>query len=227
MLIQETIQNWIADDSRDYEMGVYLFGKVSKNQSLKKHFSRPSTELRMEKLVYELNKLCKSSFATTRVHISPIVSVVEMSEDPEPKESTPETDLDLVPGECTNVKEITRLKNQAFQMRNALRSKLSLMSTKEERYEAVLKIMQYQVILKDCWHSLDYHKEHGRLPSGKLLGESKKKALQKRNANLRTYISKYKKKLETAKDPSKIEEWKNQLADFESEREQNKIKMNL
>jgi hypothetical protein len=61
------IQSWINDPNRDYAAGVVLFAKYSKNRALVRYFRTGTARFRMDKLVYELGKLVKTTPSAKRI----------------------------------------------------------------------------------------------------------------------------------------------------------------
>lgn len=57
----EDLNLWLSSKLPDYDTGVSLFMKYSKNKVLIKYFTAGSAKFRMDKLKYELSKLAKSN----------------------------------------------------------------------------------------------------------------------------------------------------------------------
>lgn len=60
------IGQWISDPNRDYNEGVVLFSRYSKNKALVRYFQTGTARFRMGKLVYEMGKLAKTTIPEKR-----------------------------------------------------------------------------------------------------------------------------------------------------------------
>lgn len=229
MTLLDKITGWLDYELRDYAEGVYLFNLSSKNRNLKHCFSKPENTYRMEKLIYELEKIRKSQpDQVKRFSAPPLAYITTPKKDPpKTKENVDRPVQSTNSNQNTTLTSIIHLRNKSFQKRNALRNRLIYIETDEKRLEAVMQIFHYQSIIKDCWYKIDHHSEHGTLPHGTLLGEDLINALKKKKDNLRTYISKYRKKIKGASDEKLIEKWTKKLNEYESEREQINLKLAL
>lgn len=92
---------------------------------------------------------------------------------------------------------------------------------REDRHEAAKRILDITDELDMLFGKIGYYEEHGRVPSEEVL-DDESEAFPKRYLNLRTYVSRTKKKLLKATDPAirksledQIEGWKLEMKEFE------------
>jgi hypothetical protein len=120
--IEKQIQNWL-DSNRNYTVGVLLYQKYGKNQTMKKLF--PGREKRYkDKLAYELGKIIGFTLTKRVPVVQPIQikePVPELAEDMEPLPGKPSMTEDSVPKIIAAI--VTKMQ-ELYQKRSLLHGKL-------------------------------------------------------------------------------------------------------
>ena len=193
------------EGNSNYSVGVSLFLSISTNSNLIKLFLRGYTAEREEKLKYELNKLVDKlpeESETNQINtiseevIIPILPIIR--------------DLPEVSTEAK--KDYSDQQKDLYRLRGHYHTQLHLATTDEERRKLALDIMKTQSKINATYKPMT--KEPLK----------KQKTLEQwtREKNLKMYINRLKKELETvetlekkAKIESKIEQFKTELKQFE------------
>lgn len=191
--IKDDISSWLNSE-RDYNKGVQLFSKHSKNQNLIRLFiTRPQNKDRHKMLTYQMSLLAGG-----------VIGYI-------PKQNSVKTITHEKP-----TKTIDDELRGLLRTRTGLHSQLSIVKTKGERYELLHQIIS--VLTPKIIRLLELKKNPNlaRLEEPKESGTSPEKVF-KRKQNLRTYISKKKKEIKSEKDPTKKQRLENKLEEYQSE----------
>ena len=216
--MNEEILTWLKG-SLDYETGVVLYEKYGTSFSLKRlHRMNGNTKSTMLSITYELSGLVKNAPPPRRVNI-PIHSPAPVPVRPQPK-ITP-----VKEGRRPNTPEVDALKEEVIgllKIRDQLHATLEHVKKTQRAKDAKM----IQVISEDIariYDRLDHYEKHGVLP-GKAIPAGAKKVIEmteveliKRQDNLRTYLSRYKRKLKSVKTPAKRQEYRQLLDKYQLE----------
>lgn len=188
-----TIAQWFSSE-KIYGEGVFLYKKHGSSKKLLQLFESGETRFTRGKLEEELIKLVDEPNKTSALSVtakSPLSPLV--------KRATPEP-----------LRRIYDLKEISWKEMCSLHSSLTVLTSDNKRFEALIRIHELDQIVDECWFKIDYFNHHGQLPPE----EGSKAITTVRDiVNLAkaipTYISKIDKKLKDLKeddtDPDLIE----------------------
>lgn len=193
-----TIREWLSS-IRNYDTGRLLYEKHGNNVTLKRTFNRGISDYNKEKLVYELEKLVGvDEVDVPKVIVAPEFQHVKVVFKNEP------VDISTLPADLLE-KHVR--KGKLFQEASYTHAQLHHLKTDEERLEYAKKIVLNFKEIDSIWAELDYFKEHGKpfyIPVPEEFKNVKDTGLlyKKRN-NLRSLVSKVKKKIQIPKPKQK------------------------
>lgn len=220
----EEIQKWF-DGPRDYDTGAALYDQYGTSSSLKRlHRMNGKTKANMDSITYELQKLIKGKASPVRtVPLNKINPEKEKAHDPQ-ESPVPEQEP-LTTDRRSNTPEADDLKDHIIDLlkaRDQLFATLEHVS-REQRGRDAARIIALSNEITGCYHKMEHYNKHGVVPDAKKKEDAKKASqmseaeLIKHQANLRTYVSRYKKKLTKVKDPLKIHEYQELLDRYQLE----------
>jgi len=198
------INDWF--EKPEFNKGLELLKKYSKNKAYADGLRRKGESRNtMNSLKYDLGKYrtAKSVIIPKEINISP--------------STEPKTDINLlisteitkssVISKNAKLKELISAKNKLFKETVALHHSLEFLE-KEEMTRVAKQILLNFDEIDEFWKQIDFFEEHGRFPELKVTEKETKPEKEeiadrakmvKRQANLRTYISKNNKALKNAK----------------------------
>lgn len=192
-----------------YEMGVLLFKSIGKNKSLARHFSLPFSKEREQKLKYELQKYTKQYEAPSKLQSFTQNDDIKSSTGNEPADATlitktpnatvPHSDRYTYLPSSNDVSgldsKLQQQRKELYRMRGHYHGQLHKARTDEERHQLAIKIMDAQDQINKVNRDLRAI-EAGNIPS-KYLKQDKTADEFVRIKNLKMYISRFEKRLET------------------------------
>lgn len=221
------IQLWL-DGVQDYHMGLALYSKYGKSKALKRLFAQKAgTKYNTEKMVYELTKIAGVPAVPVKVRavvklarksgpapakIQPVPAAASTTLPAVFSESQfPKVDFQALPDQL-KAETMTRIK--LYQSAWIIHSKLGDELSDDQRATMASDIVTKMDEVNRLWNRIDHFLKTGAIPLDPVAKPAKEIGTDplsqvKRQNNLRTYISRAKKKLETLTDSvkrSRIEE---------------------
>ena len=236
------IQSWVKGD-QDFYTGLTLYLKYGKSSTLKRLLSKKGeTNYNSEKLLYELGKLADLDVAISIKKQAPRVKKtvqaipVQPAMDPPVPAAAPtlppvfsdielpEVDFSKLPDQ---LKHETMQRVKLYKQTWILQFRLNEQQTDEKRLALAKEIITNMDEVNRLWERIDHYLEHGVIPAQK--PEAKPKSLPtdpvslvKRQMNLRTYISRGRKRLQVLVNAVKrnkleddINKWDLELAEID------------
>jgi hypothetical protein len=221
------IKNWFQN-SLDYSKGVELLSNYCNNKNLVGNLRKRESDYNVEKLRYELDKIlenAKKETTTLRERSAEPDASNESNIEPV-KENAKEEFLPVVSNVGTSnihhnsdllflEKGITKKRNDLYARRNFLHSQLSGPIANKERLKLAKEIIDIQPLISKYNDHLNYIAENNATPpeliKSKLTAEDLRQQL-----NAKTYISKYRKKLKTAKTIKEKQKYQALLDKYET-----------
>jgi hypothetical protein len=208
--LQAQANNYI-NGTLPYNEGVSIFIQLSKNLILSRHFLQGYSAQREEKLKYELKKLTKQNEQSTKKtteslrrrtdepdSITPYLSKPTQENTPADVSSRTISDrfTDLSDSEIDNglIPRLNQKRKELYRLRGHLHGQLHSAVSDEQRFTLADKIMQTQRDIDVLNNDIKFSTA-GSIPS-KYLKKDKTASEFVRIKNLRTYISRFEKKLE-------------------------------
>jgi hypothetical protein len=200
--MNEQINTWL-NSAREYYAGVSLYEQFGSSGSQKRllRVGGP-TKHNVDSLIYELSKLA---------HV-PVPAARAITITRAPERIAPEPVVRIQPaqrGRRQNTPEVDELSVHVvslMKVRDQLHATLEHVS-KAQRGKDALMILEISDEITECYERLDHFDKHGVLPVKEKKVERKKvnemdvPELMKLQQNLRTYVSRYKRKMDAAKTP--------------------------
>lgn len=238
MEIQKRINDWFSN-GEPYQEGVSIYNEIGKSPVLKKLFSKSATKKNKDKLSYELGKLRNAKPVTVKKKKKVVKKVVKSTP------TTPTTKNTTTRQTFTNPKRygelsITKVEFEELpeQLKYEWHQRIKLFKeadrlhftldrlTEDEAEKAVTTILENWREIERLWSRIDYWKKHGIIPPDNI---DKKKIvkdldklnlfeLSKRLSNIRSNLSKGKKKLFALRDNNKIALLNEKMAKWEIEK---------
>lgn len=248
MEVIEQLNNWF-NNGKDYSVGVSIYQEFGLSMGLKRIFTKGPNTYNHSKLESELNKLLSkyqskpAAVKTKAKVIKTKIVQTEKSKSSEIKDNRPENKNDhsvkryselQVPGYDFNelpdqLKYEWTIRIKLYKEANAHHYRLDSLTDPIEIQKSVDIILQNFEKIDDYWERLDYWGKNGFVPpviDAADQPEQKEYSdpfeMLKRRSNLRTYITKAKRRLGTLKDNKKIADkhrkiglWELELNDLE------------
>ncbi|MCA8830176.1 hypothetical protein [Hymenobacter pini] len=197
-----TPQQWLQSE-RDYETGRRIYEALGSNAHLKRTLSSGPNSYNREALAYEVGKLAKAGVQMDVLPaIAPVLPVLSRTA-PAPPALAPEP-ADADPLQEQVLQELATARPPLYDERRYLHAQLAGLPTDADRLQAARRIQAISRQLNESWAATAYVKEHGHLPVPESLPFDVKNGtlaeLIGRRANLRSCISKWKKKPARAAD---------------------------
>jgi hypothetical protein len=201
-----TPKQWL-DSGRDYEAGRLLYAALGDNKRLMQLLSDGPNQYNREALDWELGKLARAGVVTdVTVNVTAGPVVVENATEtlqPEPA---------AAPAENPLLVELAEARRPRYDERTLLHGQLEVLAekgTEEEVRQAAERIMVLSRELNTNWQLDGYVREHGQLPPTPPpppgLDTLTPAELVKKRNNLRSQVSKLKKRTDRADDLAKAE----------------------
>jgi hypothetical protein len=242
--MNEIISNWLCSD-KNYEAGVALYEQYGVSATLKRILRIGGhTKKNLDTLIYELQKLNKNPHRVsipikqiTRI-TTPVISQKEI-EKPESSQILQKAENQQT-GLRPNTSEIDDLNKYIkglLKERDYLHANLKLEKTQANRKKNAGRIIELSNEIADIYDRLAHYDKHGILPGAPAVKEPKKKAikpakemnipeLMRRQANLRTYVSKYERLVKMSKKPETIAKNQDLLKKYQVELDDVNDKLN-
>lgn len=211
---KDQIRKWIEED-QDFYLGVNLYAKCKFNKRLLSRFmEKGPDDYNMGKLRHELKKFLPFK-------ASSIIRTTPKAFNP-PVRSQHHTQHHLIVEEINAPPAINAIiaeRNKLYRERDHLHAQLTYIS-KSERYKFAKRIMELTDKIDTCWLKLDKYRNKGSAPVHvePIPPEDIAKKMR-RIQNLRTYITRYQKKLQAPPDMKSKESWTEKLQTFKNELE--------
>lgn len=199
-----TVQAWL-DSERDYDLGRQLYEQLGDNARLKQVLGHGPSAYNQEALVWEFGKLAKAGVVTAVALASPVLvpNATETLQTESPAAPPPVNPL-LV--------ELDQARRPLYDERTLVHGSLEVLAekgTQEEVRQAAERVMQLSRELNANWQLDGYVREHGQLPPPPALAPgldtlTPAELLKKRN-NLRSQVSKLKKRTDRADDLVRVQ----------------------
>jgi hypothetical protein len=203
----DEINTWL-NSGQDFMTGVAIYAKYGTSPNQKRMFINGGEDRRnRELLLYELKKLIKDAAPIKKVVIN---TVIPLKSENKPVVSF-EPKLEItgsrqLTSEANNLKSdiISKLKE-----RDRLHATLEFIPKEEDRKEAAFQILDLSDEIGKMYDRLNHFEKHGILPPEKKEEKINKErktdigSLLIRRGTLRTYISKYERRTNEAKNPEK------------------------
>lgn len=207
------IKQWLESDQKDYNAGLELLRQHSKNRNLLNALSRKQLP---QKLEYELRKIAgKSVFSATPKKVS------VKKDTSQPVSST--SSVEKIESYTSNVERLKIVRNnrvvkveelpqplqdlynanvERYKLARAAHEKLKLINDRsgEERAPIIAELEEYQNELRENWAVIDAWN-----PDKEVKENDTEEIDPKKVGRDRTYISRYKHKLETLEGAKKVE----------------------
>jgi hypothetical protein len=145
-----TIADWLQQNKRDYRQGVILFERFGGDATTLTLLKSGENSFTRSTLLEELTKLNQKLTAKPEKGKKPTPIKIEL---PTTKQDYP---ADIAP--------YYKTKELYFKEMAALKQQLKFMPTDEDRFVACLKIDELDLSMDECWLTIDYFNEHGKLP---------------------------------------------------------------
>jgi hypothetical protein len=233
----EQIDKWIAD-GKPYNDGVAIYAKYGFSLVLKNLFAKGPNNYNTDKLDAELLKLlAKHQHLSVKPKVKKAVRTKSVQKDlskndntTTPQKHTPRYSQLQVPGYNFNelpeqLKYEWQLRIKLFKEAESHHYRLDTLQTEAERKKSVDIILQNFDKIDELWDRLDYWGKHGIvLPevdpkTAKKTEITDPLQMAKRRNNLRSYITKGRKKITLLKDNQKISELNQKIAHWEIEKD--------
>lgn len=199
----------------DFQKGIILYSQLNPNKHLLNRFLNKGDDLyNIDKLHFELENRLPSSYEPDEIVIDELEPEVIQDHENIPVRTFKER-IEVYPD---SLQQIIFKRNKAYRQRDFLHAELYHLTSEKERFNHAEKILELSDIIFQCWHDIDHFHETGEKPiiikeSNFDSGVSK----QKRINAVRTYISKYKKKVKEATSIKDREKYQNKLEQYERE----------
>jgi len=194
-----------------YDVGVSIFMKLSKNLILARHFLQGYSAQREDKLKYELKKLTKQNEQIQKPSTKPLRSrsnepdpiTTHFSESPQkninqdgnhPSNSDRYSNISSSDVDSGLISNLNQKRKELYRFRGHLHGQLHSAPTDESRYELAHQIMKTQSSIDVLNRDIN-STTVGSIPS-KYLKKDKTADEYVRIRNLKTYIARFEKKLE-------------------------------
>lgn len=222
----EEIKSWL-DSDREFFAGLALYDKygLSFNQKRLLRMSGPSRKSN-DILVYELSKLVKGAKPSVPV-AAPKSKVVEKKK-PEPRQIQAQKSESQQPSGQQSPEKVKRDIIDKMKIRENLHATLEHLPTDEKRNEAAQRILDLSDEISDGYEMLEHYNKFGHFPGTvqevpkKTVREMDLAELMQRQHTLRTYVSRYTKRLKESKTAKtaaenqlKLDQYKLELEDVE------------
>jgi len=209
-----TPKEWL-DSERDYEVGRLLYDALGDNKRLKLLLISGDSRYNREALAWEIGKLAKAGVVTSVVAaVTAIVTatppVVENAT--ETLQTEPAKDYGPDIDRAALLIPLSQARRPLYDERTLLHGSLEVLAekgTQEEVRQVAERVMQLSRELNANWKIDGYVREHGQLPPASapepgFEALTPAELLKKRN-NLRSQVSKLKKRTDRADDLAKVE----------------------
>jgi len=220
----ENITAWLDSQEKDFEQGLALLAAFSpRNNQVRVLKARGSSAKSLKTLAYELGKISKSrsrgSLGRSTSKQKP-ASIARKSEKPSgvnPEDKTDDPVLD----------DLMQKKNKIFKDYVAIFHQLEFMK-KPQRMLAALHSLRMWDEIRDLWKQIDYYKLYRQiLPvKGKKKDAGDQVSLMRRLLTLRTYITRYERKLASVMTGKSRDKWQRKLDEFNLEKVDLERKLN-
>jgi hypothetical protein len=205
-----TVQAWL-DSERDYEVGRLLYDQLGDNTRLKQVLGHGPSAYNREALAWELGKLAKAGVVTAvTINVTAPALVVENAT--ETLQSEPAKDYGPDIDRAALLIPLSQARRPLYDERTLLHGQLEVLAekgTQEEVRQAAERIIQLSRDLNANWKIDGYVREHGQLPPAPApapgLDTLTPAELVKKRNNLRSQVSKLKKRTDRADDLAKVE----------------------
>ena len=189
------LKGWLDSQEKDWNTGLDLLSLHSKNPTLIRSFRvRGFSAGRLEALIYELSKLSGVPAPSTRKPQKKI------KQPPSPA-APPLRKITSKKGDHPELDDLHHRKNGYFKHYVALFHQIEFMSTAQRALNA-LRILDLWDKIEDLWSKINFFDKFGHLPvdppDRKNSTPQDQAELLRRQMTLRTYVSKYTRKLKTA-----------------------------
>ena len=223
----EEINSWLNSD-REFFSGLALYDRygLSFNQKRLLRMSGPSRK-NNEILLYELSKLVKGVKPSKPAAIPKAKAIIEKKK-PESSQSQPQKRESWQPSGQSKEQSPEKVKSEIIdkmKIRDNLHATLEFLPTDEKRNEAAHRILDLSDEISEGYEQLDYFNKFGHFqgiiqePAKKMVHEMDLGELMQRQHTLRTYVTRYTKRLKEAKTAQKAAENQNKLDQYKVELE--------
>ena len=197
----EAIKRYLDQSVQNYQEGRILFDRYSMDSVLKLLFRSGSSSYHHRRLLQALRDLSTSEISTEPI-LDPLTkktTIPQLSEFDRPTKHFDAIDYHSLP---EAIQEVVRKKNMHYKRAQQLFVEIGFTTDKEKRLEMALVMLEDHEQVNVCWSVIDEYKE-----TGKILSERSKSleeeiamvpevSIGQSIANLRSNISKDRKKLE-------------------------------
>jgi hypothetical protein len=206
-----TVQAWLASE-RNYEVGRQLYEQLGDNARLKQVLGHGPSTYNQECLAWELGKLAKTPLGqvsevvvTTAVVAAPAPVVENATE-------SLQSEAPVVSAHAPLLLDLMATRRPLYDERTQVHGQLEVLAehaTQEDVRLAAVRIMQLSRELNANWQTDAYVRAHGQLPPAPAAAPgldtlAPDELLKKRN-NLRSQVSKLKKRTDRAADLAQAE----------------------
>lgn len=198
------IDEWLKAPNSDFSAGVALYERFGDSAALKALFRGGENPISLSRLKKALSELG----AAPRSVATPGVAIPDQ---PAKEASVRPSNLPDAP---QDVKAIVLRRRDLYDELRVVHGQLTLLPTNDARHEAALRIATLESEIWNCWEITNFYDEHLKMPAPKPVFQlaTDAKTLLKRQANLRSYISKARNKPEKADD---VKNWQDELRQIE------------
>ena len=204
----EDIEAWLNSPEHEWDEGISLLSSYCSNKTLVKSItSRGYCPNRMNDLVYQLSKIATIQPSSKGTH--------ETSKNNHCKKPA----IVHIVGEQKSdpiLEELISKKNTIFKEYVALFHRLDFMA-KAQRAEMALRCLDMWDEISELWSRIDYYNKYKFLrhePVDVQEQPPDKVEMIRQRDNLRTYISKYRKKIDKYPQSRNLESWQQKLDEF-------------
>jgi hypothetical protein len=214
-----TVQAWL-DSERDYEVGRQLYEQLGDNARLKQVLGHGPSAYNREALEWELGKLAKAGIVTSIVTTNvTAVAPADMPKKVQDEEAASQNAMEtlqnqpvVIPPEAPLLLELMAARRPLYDERTLQHAQLEVLAehgTQVDVRGAAMRIMNMSRELNANWKTDAYVRVHGQLPPAPaptpgLDTLAPDELLKKRN-NLRSQVSKLKKRTDRADDLARVE----------------------
>lgn len=198
----EAIKRYLDQNVQNYQEGRILFDRYSMDSVLKLLFRSGSSSYHHRRLLQALRDLSTSEISTEPT-LDPLpkkTAIPQLSEFDRPAKHFDAIDYHSLP---EAIQEVVRKKNMHYKRAQQLFIEIGFTTDKENRLEMALVMLEDHEQVNVCWSVIDEYKETGKILSERSKSLEEEIALVpevsigQSIANLRSNISKDRKKLES------------------------------